>query len=489
MTERHDRPGFPLIKIGLFILWMTLFSMLLGRDYFIETIDTREAAALERAERTVFQGIYFKDNKIGYVENQFLPEGEQIVLRQKAHMQLNISAQTHVIDLDMEATLDSGNRLQTFTFTFSSPFYRMAAAGQVDGNTVSYTLETGSSTIQDSMVLAKPPLLATTRRAYLLIQGIESGEKRRIPWFDPISLTAKESILEYRGKEQVLIHGRIFNLHRFNENFSGARVSSWLDDEGNVVKEESPAGFVFLKEPEFKAKQIDSESTELLSSVAVQIVGEMIDLGSTTVAHYRLSLPDDHQFILNHGRQQFTDGLLIVTLETIPETSTDEQVPLGFEKYLAATPYIQADAENIIAKSTELTSGATTSLEKVKMLADWVHNALEKRPVIGIPDAVTTLNNLRGDCNEHASLFAALSRAAGVPTQIAVGVVYHKEAFYYHAWNEVYLAGQWVSLDTTTNQFPADLSHLRFTGGGLQEQALIGSLLGSLKIEPLPNKQ
>ena len=114
-----------------------------------------------------------------------------------------------------------------------------------------------------------------------------------------------------------------------------------------------------------------------------------------------------------------------------------------------------------------------------------MYNELEKRPVIGIPDALTTLKSRIGDCNEHASLYAALSRAAGIPTKIVAGVVFHKDAFYYHAWNEVCLSGQWISLDTTTGQLPADLSHIKFVEGELREQIQIGSLLGTLEIEPL----
>ncbi|MBE0584434.1 MAG: transglutaminase domain-containing protein, partial [Desulfofustis sp.] len=110
---------------------------------------------------------------------------------------------------------------------------------------------------------------------------------------------------------------------------------------------------------------------------------------------------------------------------------------------------------------------------------------LEKRPVIGIPDALSTLKTGIGDCNEHASLFAALARAAGIPTKIAVGVVWQHDAFYYHAWNEVCLDGTWISLDTTTNQLPADLTHLKFVEGELQEQMRISALLNNLQIEPL----
>ncbi|NOQ46707.1 MAG: hypothetical protein GQ559_08570 [Desulfobulbaceae bacterium] len=46
---------------------------------------------------------------------------------------------------------------------------------------------------------------------------------------------------------------------------------------------------------------------------------------------------------------------------------------------------------------------------------------------------------------------------------------------------------QWISMDTTVNQLPADLLHIRFARGDLEQQIKIGALLGKLKIE-IPGK-
>ena len=310
----------------------------------------------------------------------------------------------------------------------------------------------------------------------------------KIPWFDPFSLTGKESVIEYRGKEKILIQDRVYNLHRFTENFGGARLNSWLDDDGDVVKEESPAGFVFIKEPEFKARSMpdpDEGQADLLASVAVEVKGKMLDVSTLSVARYRLTLPDGVDFDLDSGRQQFKDQILTVSKEEISAPAPDPGFCASDIDGLRASPYIQSSAPEIIERSLAIVGDETDELKKAQALAEWVYHYLEKRPVIGIPDALTTLKAGIGDCNEHASLFAALSRAAGIPTKIAVGVVYHQEAFYYHAWNEVCVDGRWLSLDTTTNQFPADLSHLKFIEGELQEQVKIGALLNNLEIEPL----
>lgn len=399
-----------------------------------------------------------------------------------------ISGQNHPVELDLDALLGSQSDLISFEFSFTSPFYRMRADGTVNGETVTFELDTGNNVIRDQVVLEGPPRLSTSRRSYLLSQDIGEGEKLKIPWFDPFSLTGKESVIEYKGKEKVLINDRVYNLHRFTENFGGARLNSWLDDDGLVIKEESPAGFVFIKEPEFKAKSmVTSEEgrSDLLASVAVEVTGEMFDLATKTDARYRIELPEEIEFALDSGRQSFDDQILRVVKEDLSSLDSEPGICAEAQEQLLASPYIQAGAPEIIEQSQALTRDQTDDLEKVKRLAEWVYTNLEKRPVIGIPDALSTLKAGIGDCNEHASLFAALSRAAGIPTTIAVGVVYHKQAFYYHAWNEVCVGGQWISLDTTTNQLPADLSHLKFIEGELQEQIKIGALINNLQIEPL----
>ena len=74
---------------------------------------------------------------------------------------------------------------------------------------------------------------------------------------------------------------------------------------------------------------------------------------------------------------------------------------------------------------------------------------------------------------------------SGIPARIAVGLVYIHGAFYYHAWPEVYIdegngRGLWLPVDPTLNQFPADATHLRLARGGLDKQAVILPLIGTV---------
>ena len=471
-----------IIRIVITLVWALLFVMLLKRDVFLETVDVRESSIIEQAESEEYQSVYFKREKIGYVMQRYTRQADDTVeLTQEAQLNLNVAGSTQEIHLNLLATLTDNNLLQDFTFTFTSPFYTMKATGKANGNTIAYTIDTGTSTINNTVALEKPPLLTTARRPYLLSENMQAGTKVKIPWFDPFSLTGKESIIEYKGKESIQIGARIQSLHHFTESFSGARVNLWLDDSGRVVKEESPAGFVFIREPKFKSLRLPTTSEDILSAVAVQVTAPIV-LSENTM-QYRLTFPQEAILDLQGGRQNYEDQILTVTNELLQQNATDPCGPL--QDNSSATPYVQSTHSDITQLSLELIDGKTSTSDQVDALANWVFNNIKKRPVLGLPDALTTLKNLQGDCNEHAALFAALARAASLPTRIVAGVTSHKSGFYYHAWNEVCVDNNWLSVDTTTNQIPADLTHIRLIIGEMQEQVRIGALLGKLAIEPI----
>jgi transglutaminase-like putative cysteine protease len=117
----------------------------------------------------------------------------------------------------------------------------------------------------------------------------------------------------------------------------------------------------------------------------------------------------------------------------------------------------------------------------------WVYENLEKRPTVSIPSAVQVLEMKVGDCNEHSVLTAALLRAAGVPTRLAVGVLYFEDRFYYHAWVEAYW-GKWLAFDPVLGQSPADATHIRFMTGGLSRQVEMVRVIGRLEVQILEVK-
>ena len=116
--------GKTLFRIILVIFWAALLGALLKRDYFIETLNLRETRVIQRGREESFLGIYFQNERIGYVKNRLSPaEGDRIALVEDAYLRLNILGEVHPVHMQVRAELGRDLLLKNFTFQLTSPFY------------------------------------------------------------------------------------------------------------------------------------------------------------------------------------------------------------------------------------------------------------------------------------------------------------------------------------------------------------------------------
>ena len=148
------------------------------------------------------------------------------------------------------------------------------------------------------------------------------------------------------------------------------------------------------------------------------------------------------------------------------------------------TMFIQSKDPEIIFMSKEIVKDEKDALKKARLLYGWIYRNIGKTPAITIPMATEVLKSRRGDCNEHTTLYTALARAAGIPTRIALGLMYKSGYFYYHAWPEIFIE-QWIAIDPTLGQFPADAAHIRITTGDINKQMQIPAVIGKIRIDGL----
>jgi transglutaminase-like putative cysteine protease len=100
--------------------------------------------------------------------------------------------------------------------------------------------------------------------------------------------------------------------------------------------------------------------------------------------------------------------------------------------------------------------------------------------------AVDVLRNRKAECQGHAYLFAALARAAGIPTRIVNGLVYSEAhaGFLFHTWNEAWIAGRgWRPVDATFGQPHADATHVKLVEGETPGELVpLAGLVGRVRI-------
>jgi transglutaminase-like putative cysteine protease len=170
-----------------------------------------------------------------------------------------------------------------------------------------------------------------------------------------------------------------------------------------------------------------------------------------------------------------------------PQTLAAADADIAASTFLGPEPLIESDDPDIVDATRQAVRGVAGRRAQAERLTRYVNGLLEKKPTVSLPSAREVLRTRVGDCNEHTALFVAMARAAGMPARIAVGLVFVRGAFYYHAWPEVYIddgnnRGLWLPVDPTLNEFPADATHIRLARGGLDKQTAILPLIGRLKI-------
>jgi len=347
-------------------------------------------------------------------------------------------------------------------------------------------------------------------------EGLEVGRRVRLPVFDPTSLgtrTVEVRVLEHDTlvlPDSAALDpstGRWAPAHydsipawRIAEVFGGIQVESWVDEDGRILRASSPLGFSMEKTEYELSRQAQEEArlltdtpldADVILSTAVQSNVDLEDVEEFDELRFRLTGVDLAGFQLEGGRQTLRGDTLIVRRENWDELDPGYELPyprMDLREDLAPEPLIQSDDERILRRAQEITARRTQWRQDPKQVARQltmsVYNMLEKSITFSVPNAVQVLETGRGDCNEHTVLYVAMARALGLPARTAVGLVYVNGAFFYHAWPEVWL-GEWVAMDPTFGQYPADASHIRFVIGGLAQQVEIVRLIGNLSIEVL----
>jgi transglutaminase-like putative cysteine protease len=112
------------------------------------------------------------------------------------------------------------------------------------------------------------------------------------------------------------------------------------------------------------------------------------------------------------------------------------------------------EAPQVVTKAQELTRKASSDRDKLELIYNFVidnikydYKKAEGLPPDYLPHPEETYVSGKGICYDYASLCAAMLRSIGIPAKLVMGKA--EKIPDYHAWNEVYIDGEWLVIDTT----------------------------------------
>jgi len=271
----------------------------------------------------------------------------------------------------------------------------------------------------------------------------------------------------------------------------------WIDAGGETVKTRIET----MQQESFRTTR------DIALAAATSNAGAQFDLGSDLVVKLPQPLQDPHNKrcvryrvelaggnpakVFASGPTQSVESLddhtAIVTVRSLrpgqasAETASESSASPGVGKeYLAANSVLQIDDPRVRQTAREARGDATDPAQVALALERYVHSAIaQKNFSQAFSTAAEVAESREGDCTEHAVLLAALARACGIPSRVAIGLVYVESAggFGYHMWTEVYLNGIWTPLDAIMGQGGIGAAHLKLTDSSLEGATAYSSFL------------
>ncbi len=471
------------------LAWMFQMGLLVRQAYFGAPVAL--AADLARyGSSAQWRGIYYRGDKIGFSVGQTVPTDDGYELQEDGRLQMTLLGSPSSVRLRSVARVDRAFALRGFSFSLDPGTGPTQVEGTLEGLRLHLAITTSSGRREETRALAGAPTLALNLSRRLAAEGLEPGKKVQVSVFDPATLRNAPMTVEVQAREVVRVANRPVPAFRMESRFAGVVTKSWITDVGEVVREESPMGLIVVRETAEQAQALavpGAIQVDMLEAAAlVPDPPRRID-EPTAVVRLRLRLSGVSDF--PHADLQGAGQSVTGDVFEVRDPRTLEPGPRDLEspRFVSPEPFLESDAPEIVAEAHRAVTDAKAPRAQAERLVRHVHAILEKKPTLSLPSALEVLKTRVGDCNEHTALYVALARSLGLPARMAVGLVYLRGAFYYHAWPEVYVAepdgrGLWLPVDPTLNQFPADATHVRLARGGLDRQAAILGLVGHAKV-------
>jgi hypothetical protein len=383
--------------------------------------------------------------------------------------------------------------LKNFYFKMNSGVITYNISGKVEGDHLLIKTGEGRHQKTESVNLSEPPMIGAGIEHLFKTLKINIGDTYKLPFFDPSTMAQQEVVLKVVSREPLKINNISYNAFRIETEMWGNIMTFWLDENGTVLKEEGFMGLVMIKSSAANAP-MDIEGNggeDFYEITAVPVDRELPDPSRLSYLKLKVDGVDNsgiNKTAWDGGRQRFDKDIMEISGEKKPLKSSYsipyDQSDNRLDPFLRSEFNIESESDEIREKAREIVGKEKDPVRASEKLMNWVYHNLDKRPVISVPSALDVLRTRVGDCNEHATLLTALLRASGIPARLSIGLVYNRKKFFYHAWTEVYV-GEWISMDATLNQMPADVSHIRLISGNLDKQVEIMGLIGKLKLEVL----
>ncbi|MBY0524676.1 MAG: transglutaminase-like domain-containing protein [Gemmataceae bacterium] len=336
-------------------------------------------------------------------------------------------------------------------------------------------------------------------------KGVKAGSEFSYLHFEPLIgavVTINVTVGDYETVKVNGIDRKLLRTEAVPEKIQGVQLpgtSFWLDKDLNVVRSEVAmpglGKLVLARTTKDVALSpvVPAKISDIGLNQLIPLNRRIQNPQDSSNVVYKVTLPgddepgtsfakDNRQDIKNIKGKTFE---LHVKAVRQPPAKATENAKVD-EEYLKSSYFITS-ADSEVQKLAKKAVGAEADpWKKAQLIERWVRNNMK---IQNFTEAMATADhvarNLEGDCTEHAMLAAAMCRAVGVPSKIAVGLVYvdgPKPVLGYHMWTEVWVRGEWVPIDATLGKGSIGAAHLKISDHSWYDTQSLKPLLPVMRV-------
>lgn len=441
-------------------------------------VTSDEASAAAAADEDWYAVLY-QGKRLGYTHTKRTPApGGGLRAEDEMRLRMKLMGQPRDVATSTVLHLDPAGAVNTFEFKMDSAGVTIRVEGRQEPGKMTLRMYSAGTTQTIDYPLTEPIVMSGNLSRDIARAGLTPGAKYTRSFFDPSVMKPAQMAIAVGSPEALKIGARTITVYPVTQTYNGLETVSYIAAGGTVYKEQSPTGFSSYRTTREDALRESGDVTlDLIDATSVTAENAPADPRAVKRIVLELQNVDLEGFDLDGDGQKLADRTLTIDRRAAAPATQ------AAEAYLGAEPLMQVDDPAVKQAALEATGGLRDGGEASKRVLKWVYEKLAKTSTVSLPSAVEVLRTRQGDCNEHAILFTAMSRAAGIPTRVASGIVALSGRFYYHAWAEVLIDGRWLAVDPVFGQYPADATHVRFVIGGLERQAELMRVIGKLKLK------
>ena len=406
-------------------------------------------------------------------------------------------------DISMSQTYFFGADMKPKRFTYMQKMlgHRQLFEGEVRGDKIMMTITSAGSVTKRTLPFDSDMQFSDAIDFVMGRSEMKEGKVYKFKVFMEPLLASEEIEITVGKKVDFEYDGKTEKAWRLTTKFKSFTVTSFVAEDGRLLKEVSPLGFETLAVDEAVAVSFSEgvmPFTNLLAFSLITIDSPIRDQERISSMRLLISGMSDRGLIPSDERQKVSDienktggkkksyAASIDSVKISKNSISKVQRPApaaGMVDYLRSTFEAQSGDPLIVQTAKEIVGDEPDVYESAVKINRWVYKNVEKK-FVDTFSAVATLKSLEGECQSHTNLFAAMAKSVGIPTRTVSGIVYSKQfgGFLYHAWPEIY-AGKWIAIDPTLGQDLADATHVKLIEGELSKQLQLFEFIGKIGVQ------